>query len=46
MRRIAEVGRIGDITGDILSTADPPFGIIENLTPLVSMLSGIEYAYH
>jgi len=45
MQQITEAGRNGGIKADILSAADPVVGILKNLTPSVSMLSGIGKDY-
>ena len=41
MQQIPETGVKGGKKTDILSAADPPVGIQKNLTPSVSMLTGI-----
>jgi hypothetical protein len=45
MKQITENGRNAGIKVDILSAADPHVGILNNLTPLVSMLSDIGNNY-
>jgi len=45
MQQITETGPNAGIKVDILSAADPHVGILNNLTPLVSMLSDIGNNY-